>query len=54
MPRKQAAPYTDAATVPLARLPKIGRWRALLTYICQGIVGQIGPLTPPPTLAAPR
>jgi hypothetical protein len=34
-------------------LPKIDRWRALLAYICQRIVGQIGPPIPPPTLAAP-
>jgi Transposase DDE domain len=35
------------------QLPKLDRWRALLTYICQRIVGQIGLPTPPPTLAAP-
>jgi hypothetical protein len=35
------------------QLPKIDRWRALLAYICQRIVGQIGLPTPPPTLAAP-
>jgi hypothetical protein len=35
------------------QLPKIDRWRVLLAYICQRIVGQIGLPTPPPTLAAP-
>jgi hypothetical protein len=35
------------------QLPKLDRWRALLAYICQRIVGQIGLPTPPPTLAAP-
>jgi hypothetical protein len=35
------------------QLPKLDRWRALLAYICQRIVGQIGPPTPPPTLVAP-
>jgi hypothetical protein len=34
-------------------LPKLDRWRALLAYICQQIVGQIGLPTPPPALAAP-
>jgi hypothetical protein len=36
------------------QLPKIDRWRTLLAYICQRIVGQIGLPIPPPTLAAPR
>ena len=35
------------------QLPKLDRWRALLAYICQRIVGQIGLPTPPPTLATP-
>ena len=35
------------------QLPKLDRWGALLAYICQRIVGQIGLPTPPPTLAAP-
>ena len=35
------------------QLPKLDRWRTLLDYICQRIVGQIGLSTPPPTLAAP-
>ena len=35
------------------QLPKLDRWRALLAYICQHIVGQIGLPTPPPTLPAP-
>jgi len=35
------------------QLPKIDRWRTLLAYICQRIVGQIGLPIPPPTLAAP-
>lgn len=35
------------------QLPKLDRWRALLAYICQRIVGQIGLPTPPPALAAP-
>ena len=35
------------------QLPKIDRWRILLAYICQRIVGQIGLPTPPPTFAAP-
>jgi len=39
------------------QLPKLDRWRVLLAYICQRIVGQIGlptpPPTPPPTLSAP-
>ena len=34
------------------RLPNIDRRRAMLAYICQRIVGQIGLPTPPPTLAA--
>jgi hypothetical protein len=34
-------------------LPALDRWRALLAYICQRIVGQIGLPTPPPTLSAP-
>jgi hypothetical protein len=34
------------------QLPKLDRWRALLAYICQRIVGQIGLPTPPPALAA--
>jgi len=40
--------------VAAEQLPKIDRWRTLLAYICQRIVGQIGLPTPPPTLAAPR
>ena len=35
------------------QLPKLDRWRALLAYICQRIVGQIGLPIPPPTLPAP-
>ena len=35
------------------QLPKADRWRVLLAYICQRIVGQIGLPTPPPALAAP-
>ncbi len=35
------------------QLPKLDRWRALLAYICQRIVGQFGLPTPPPTLEAP-
>lgn len=35
------------------QLPKLDRWRAMLAYICQRIVGQIVLPTPPPTLAAP-
>jgi hypothetical protein len=35
------------------QLPKLDRWRALLAYICQRIVGQIGLPTPPPSLPAP-
>ena len=34
------------------QLPKLDRWRVLLAYICQRIVGQIGLPTPPPALAA--
>jgi hypothetical protein len=34
-------------------LPKLDRWRVLLAYICQRIVGQIGLPTPPPTLSVP-
>jgi Transposase DDE domain group 1 len=33
------------------QLPKLDRWRTLLAYICQRIVGQIGLPTPPPALA---
>lgn len=36
------------------QLSKMDRWRALLTYICQGIPGQGGLPIPPPTLAAPE
>ena len=35
------------------QLPKLDRWAALLAYICQRIVGQIGLPIPPPTLSAP-
>lgn len=35
------------------QLPKLDRWRVLLTYICQRIVGQITLPTPPPALTAP-
>jgi hypothetical protein len=35
------------------QLPKLDRWRVLLAYICQRIVGRIGLPTPPPTLPAP-
>ena len=35
------------------QLPKLDRWRALLAYICQRIVGQIDPPIPPPVLSAP-
>ncbi len=34
------------------QLPKIDRWRVLLAYICQRIVGQIGLPTLPPALSA--
>jgi hypothetical protein len=34
------------------QLPKLGRWRVLLAYICQRIVGKIGLPIPPPTRAA--
>jgi len=34
-------------------LPRLDRWRALLAYICQRIVGHFGLPTPPPTLEAP-
>jgi hypothetical protein len=35
------------------QLPKLDRWRALVAYICQRIVGQTALPTPPPALAAP-
>ena len=35
------------------QLPILDRWRVLLAYICQRIVGQIGLPIPPPTLSAP-
>lgn len=35
------------------QLPTIDRWRALLAYICQRIVGQTALPTPPPALPAP-
>jgi hypothetical protein len=35
------------------QLPVLDRWRALLAYICQRIVGPIGLPTRPPTLLAP-
>lgn len=35
------------------RFPKLDRWRTLLVYICQRIVGQTGLPTPPPALVAP-
>ena len=35
------------------QLPKLDRWRVLLAYICERIVGQIGLPTPPPVLSAP-
>jgi hypothetical protein len=35
------------------QLPKLDRWRALLAYIRQRIVGQIGLPSPPPMFAAP-
>ena len=35
------------------QLPKLDRWRVLLAYICQRIVGHIAMPTPPPTLPAP-
>lgn len=35
------------------QLPKLDRWRVLVAYICQRIVGHIGLPIPPPTLAAP-
>ena len=34
------------------QLPKLDRWTALLAYICQRIVGQIGLPIPPPALEA--
>jgi len=34
------------------QLPKLDRWRALLAYICQRIVGQMALPTPPPALSA--
>jgi hypothetical protein len=44
-------PHVKAAA---KHLPKLKRWRAQLTYICQRIVGRIDLPTPAPTLAAPR
>jgi len=35
------------------QLPRLDRWRALVAYICQRIVGQSALPTPPPMLAAP-
>ena len=35
------------------QLPKLDRWRTLLRYICQRILGQINLPTPPPMLSAP-
>ena len=35
------------------QLPGLDRWRALLAYICQRIVGQTVLPIPPPALAAP-
>ena len=35
------------------QLPNLDCWRALLAYICQRIVAQIGLPTPPPVLSAP-
>jgi hypothetical protein len=35
------------------QLPKLDRWRVLLAYICQRIVGHIAMPTPPPTPPAP-
>ena len=35
------------------QLPKLDRWRALVAYICQRIVGQMALPIPPPALAAP-
>ena len=34
------------------QLPKLDRWRTLLAYICERIVGQMTLPTPPPMLAA--
>ncbi|MCA3243629.1 MAG: IS1380 family transposase [Rubrivivax sp.] len=45
-----AIQYVRAAA---QQLPKLDRWRVMLAYICQRIVGQIGLPTPPPTLPAP-
>lgn len=42
-------PHLKAAA---EQFPTLARWRALLAYICQRIVGQIGPLSPAPTLTA--
>ncbi len=38
--------------VAAEQLPKLDRWRVLLAYICQRIVGQIGLPTTPPMLSA--
>ena len=35
------------------QLSKLDRWRALVAYICQRIVGQMALPIPPPALAAP-
>ena len=35
------------------QLPKLDRWRALVAYICQRIVGQMALPIPPPALTAP-
>jgi hypothetical protein len=50
LPTRPAIQHVKAAA---EQLPKLERWRALLHYICQRIIGQIGLPIPPPTLAAP-
>ena len=35
------------------QLSKLDRWRALVAYICQRIVGQMALPIPPPALTAP-
>ena len=37
--------------VAAEQLPKLDRWRTMLAYICQRIVGQISLPIPPPALA---
>ena len=44
---------TSHARRAAKQLPKLDRWRALVAYICQRIVGQMALPIPPPALAAP-